>query len=335
MRRQHHVGHAKRCAQAFRERVRVNHAFGRIDALQRGDGSSCQAKLAVVVVLDDIAVRRFGRPAQQLVAAAHAGHDAGGELVRRRDVQRVDARRAHRGHGNARRVKRKVGEFDVVALVDLREAWVARVFDADTAVSTDKLDEQVVQRLRARAHHDVFRRGGKPARLPQVVRNLFAQLDAAERVGLADERCRGLLGQRVAQRFRPRGKREQLAGHGAARQIEAVFVGLARVARDARAALCDVSRCGGPALADFRREISASGARLHVPFRDELPIGAFHGHYADAQVVGQFAFRRQFLAGRYRSAFDVGAYAFIQVCVQGLFAAVVYVVRQHIGSNWS
>ena len=85
LRRQHQVRHAKRRAQAFCERVEVQHAFGGIDAEQRGDGSPGHAELRVVVVLDQIAVS-FARPVQKLATSGRRGDDPGGELVRRHDV---------------------------------------------------------------------------------------------------------------------------------------------------------------------------------------------------------------------------------------------------------
>ena len=219
---QHHIGNAKSRTKALGERVGIYDALRRIDSLKRGNRTPSQAKLAVVIVFNNVAAGHLGRPTEQFVATTHACHDARGELMRRRDMQCVDARRANRGHRRPRRIERNRGQAHIIRAIHLAKPWVAGVFNADDPVSADELHNEVVQSLRARAHHDILGRSYKPTRLPKISRYFLAKRNAPQGVALAYERGSRLLRKRVAQRLRPRSQREKAFGKLAFRQIECI-----------------------------------------------------------------------------------------------------------------
>ena len=62
MRGKHHVGDAEGRSERLREGVRVDDAFGPVDSRKRRNGFSGKAKLAVVVVFDDVSAWLFRSP---------------------------------------------------------------------------------------------------------------------------------------------------------------------------------------------------------------------------------------------------------------------------------
>lgn len=84
--RQHHVADAHGGGKGFGESVHINDAGGSVEALQRGNGATMEAKFAVVVVFDDGAAGLFAGPGEEFVASADGHGDAGGKLVGGADV---------------------------------------------------------------------------------------------------------------------------------------------------------------------------------------------------------------------------------------------------------
>ena len=79
--RKYHVADPHGRRERFREGVDVDDAFQNVNVLQSRNRLAGHAELTVIVVFDDIPVRRFGCPAQQLVAPADGHDDAGGKMV--------------------------------------------------------------------------------------------------------------------------------------------------------------------------------------------------------------------------------------------------------------
>ncbi len=219
MRGQHRIGDTERGPQAAREGVDVDDAVDGVDALHGGDGTACQAKLAVVVVLHQVAARLLGGPAQQLVAAADGRDEPRGELVRRHEVRHARARRPQGRDVHAGRVHRHVGKRHVVGPVDAGQTRIAWIFHSEAAGSPQQLDDQVVHRLRTRRDDDLRRIGLEAAEGAQMRGQRLAQPERAERRRLAEQRALGLVGQHVAQRLRPERVGEEAGRHRAGSQV--------------------------------------------------------------------------------------------------------------------
>lgn len=168
MRRKYHVGNAEGRPERLREGVRVDDALGPVDPRKRGDRLSGEAKLAVVVVFDDVSPRFFRGPGQKLVAPARGHDDSRGELVRGRDMRKVGPAGAKGFGGDALRIKGDGGCADPVSLVDARKAPVARVFQGDRFRPFEELDDEVIKNLRACAYDDAVGVGFKTAHRADV-----------------------------------------------------------------------------------------------------------------------------------------------------------------------
>ena len=157
-RRQHHEADADGGGDGLGEGVEVDDVPASVDGEQGGDGAAHEAELAVVIILQDAAARRFPRPGQQLLAAGDGHDQAGGIVVTGGDVDHVGAGVTKGGDGQARLVQRDEGHGGAVAAVDAGDLAVAGVFHGVAAILTQELHQQAIQHLRARADDDLLRR---------------------------------------------------------------------------------------------------------------------------------------------------------------------------------
>ena len=166
---QDQVADAEGRGQALGKGVDIDHFFHHVDALQGRDGPPGQTELTVVVVLDDIAVLALGGPAQKLIPAADRHDDARGEMVRGGDVQNFCAALLQFLRDDAVLVHGDVVGGHVVLFINFTQAQVAGVFHGIAPLAAQELDENAVQILRPRAHHDLLRVDGHAPELIQMV----------------------------------------------------------------------------------------------------------------------------------------------------------------------
>ena len=106
-----------------------------------------EAEFGIIVVFDDAAVRGFLGPLQQLPPPGGGGDDARGEVMTGGAVENLGVAQAVRAdtkciHGNA-------DAFHAAGGVDLTDFPVARIFHGIALVPAQKLDEQIVKKIRA------------------------------------------------------------------------------------------------------------------------------------------------------------------------------------------
>ena len=309
--RQHQIADAQRGRQAFRKGVHIYDPPRAVHLAQRRDGARGIAELAVVVVLDDIAVGRSGRPAQDLHAAG-SGHDrAERKMVRRRQVDDRSVARRERIRAQAAFIERQRAHRHPAHIKNLVQLAVAGVFERIHAVAPEQLDDQVHQVLRTRADQNVVRRDIDAAEVIQIPRDLLTQLGRAARVGRAQQAV-GVFAQHAARQPRPRCKRETLRIHDIRAEIVLAVVrrhgmrmrrrrfGRLRLCRDGQLLLHKIP---APRLGD------------DIAFREQLAVGGLHRDLADAQIRGQLALARQAGAARERAGHDIRAHGAVELLV--------------------
>ena len=300
---QHQVPHAKRRAHAARERVGVDDALGGVDALHGGDGPAGQTELAVVVILHHVAALGVVRPAQKLVAAADGRDQPRGELMRGHKVRHACARRPQSRHADARAVERHMRKLHVVRPVDAGQTRIARVFHREAPPPAQKLHQQVVQRLRARPHHDARGVGLHSAKRPQMSGQRLAQPNGPHGGRLAQKRPLRFMREHIAHGARPRAVGKQLGSHLPAREIgqKRLFGGGDRGPGGAvrnpgrNGAACGRRRNRRAAARARRRAIHgvreepAPRLRAHIPLGHQLAVRPLHCDQAHAEVLGKGA----------------------------------------------
>ena len=78
---QHHITDAHGGGNGFGEGSHINNAVAGVHSLQRRNGASLMLEFAVIIVFNQITLRLFRRPVQQLGAPPHRHDGAGWELV--------------------------------------------------------------------------------------------------------------------------------------------------------------------------------------------------------------------------------------------------------------
>ena len=289
-------GHAQARRERLAERADVQHARS-VETLQCGQRRAVVAELRVVVVLDDVRVRR-ARPREQLQPPPQPHHDAGGVLMRRRRVREP-------------RVSRRAREVEPVVVERHRDEpaarsagrvqhrGVARIFDGDRFAGIDEhVGDQRERGARAFDDDDVVCAQRHAARLPQVRRDRVAQRAVAALIAVAAR----LVGVEPAVRDPPPhgGGKQREIGHARAEQHRlAATVGIVRRAEPPRAhrqPRCDERRRVDAARA--RRQPTGdirarADARFEIALRDELVERLRHGVARHAELLRERAGRVQ------------------------------------------
>ena len=84
--RQHHIAHADRRGNGFGKCTKIDHFTVRIASLKCRDRLALISELAVIIILDDIALLWFIRPSEQFNPTLHWHHDTGRILMGRRHI---------------------------------------------------------------------------------------------------------------------------------------------------------------------------------------------------------------------------------------------------------
>ena len=319
--RQHHEPHPHGGGDGLGEGVHIHHPPGGIDALERGDGPAGKAEFTVVVVLDDDAVRPL-RPPQQGLPPADGGHQPGGVVVGRGEVDRAGPRRIQRLRRHALAVQRHRAADRPPLAVHLADAGIARVLHGQHRVPAQQLGQQEVQVLRPGAHHDLFRRHRHALVLPQIPGDGLPQ-DGEPLMGHRLEQGLDVLRQHPAGEAGPGGDGKAGGVHPVAPQIQPPGGSLRHLRRD---------RGGGGGerqLLHRGGKKAPPGPDGQVSLRLQLAVGRLHRHDGDMQMLRQGPLGGQPLPGGQGAVQNVPPDAAVQVLVKGQTAPVLH----HIGAH--
>ena len=173
--RGHNVAQAQRGADGLGEGAHQHDAFG-CYRKQRRMVLARVNELVVVLVFDNqraVSSGQLNQFASTIWRQAHAHRI----LMRRRHVDQRRGRRAIEGgtHDQPLVIYRHVPKRRALALQQLRDAWVAGVFDsANIAAHHQRLDDQVQRRRRALRDENMFGAQPQAAQPRQGARNRFS-----------------------------------------------------------------------------------------------------------------------------------------------------------------
>ena len=212
-------------------------------------------------------------------------------------------------HREPRLVEPHAHKAHAVLRVDLGDLAVARILDGVALLAPEQLDDDVIEKLRARADDDLLRIHRHAAELVQVRRDGAAQLLRAV-IGRRLEQARPLLEDRLAHEPRPDGERKVVRLGRAGCKVEKP--------RRARRQLRNFLRCGrGGAERPVHRadEIAAAFAAVDIPLGDELLIGVLHRDNRQLQMVGKRPLGRELLPRGEPPGENIGFDAVVELLV--------------------
>ena len=176
--RQDHIAHTHRRGDGLGKGIHVNDGLLALEGEERILALAGHAEFRVEVVLDDIAAALLC-PAEVFAALARAcGHQAR-EAVERRDVQhrRLCAGKLIRADAVAAEAQHLAPH--ALRLIDAADLVIRRVLQREHALAPQKLHDEPVEILRARADDDLPRLHADAARAGEVRRDGPAQFRAA------------------------------------------------------------------------------------------------------------------------------------------------------------
>ena len=324
--RQHQIADAQAGRQAFGEGVDIHHAACAIQLAQRGDGAGGIAELTVVIILDDVAVGRFRRPAKDFQSAGSRHNRAQWEMVRRRKVYHRCVTRGQRVSTQTVLVQRCRTHGHTVHCENLIQLAVAGVLERVHTVAAEQLNDKVHQILRACADEDVVRRDIDAAEVVQVAHDLLSKFRRATWVGRT-EQCTRVFAQHTARQPRPCGERKAAVIDKIRAKI--VRIGLLR-GENRRQRRCKwLLRLGDWHGKLLLHKVAAPWRRGDVAFGGKLTVSGFHGDLADAQIGRQLAFARQARAAGQGAGHDVRADSVVELLVERLLVVRFEMVSQH------
>ena len=172
---QQHVADTEGWCQCFGKGVDIDNLFLGINALQWRNRLAEQAEFAVVIIFDDITTAFFCCPAQQFVATADGHNNAGRELVRRADVQNIGTAVFQNVGADALCVHGQITAENIVGLIGGSKLRIAGIFQRIDVAASQKLHDEVVQRLRACADDNLLGRNVQAAELVKMAGERLTQ----------------------------------------------------------------------------------------------------------------------------------------------------------------
>lgn len=261
-----------------------------------------EAKFAVVIVFDDVAVVVLAGPREKLIAAAHWHGGACWKLVGGAHMGNLRSALGEGGNVHAVIVHIGIMAGHALGLVNLCHLGIAWIFYAVNFVAAKKLNQEAVEVFGTGANDDLLRRHLEPTKGAQMAADGLTQgHDAAGwrffHKGL------GIFVDGIAQKLLPGGK-----GEGG-------WIGLVvrKIHRKGRTLLRHhnighhVLVVGRGNALDARHKIAALGQGIHIALADQLGVGAFDGDGRKAKVLGQNALAWELFARGELASFDVVA----------------------------
>ena len=312
--RQNHEAQAQSRRKRPRKRVHIDDLTAALHRAESRRVGTAEAKLAVVVVLQNIATG-FPRPAKQRFALTGLHLLAGRKLMGRGDIRRARAARIQRPDVDCSIAKRRRHNPRTAGDQYAPHAGIAGVFHGKKAFAPDKRNERGNQHLRSRTQNDGVRRDIHAAHPVQIAGNLPAKCRVALRVA-GKQQGRALLAEHLAHQPRPRrvGKMPRICR--ACSKIPAngrLFGSLCLCRRKRLAEGID----------------AASGAAFASPFADEPRIRRFNRRRADIQMRRQLTLGGHAFARADAAALHVPAQGGIQLLGQRRAAAWIQIAGEH------
>ena len=273
------------------------------------------AEFAVVVVLDDVAVRRRVGPVEQL-GALHGGHGhAHGKLVRGRDVGHARVAPFQFGYGNARVPHRYETETATAVAHAVPGDRVAGILQRKHGLRVEELDQQLQQVLRARAHHDLLCAAAHAPILLQKRGQCAAQGRLPLTVA-ALKQLRGIVDDLLVQ-LGPGCVGKCGGVHHRGGEVHPGFFDRSPVNRRGR---WHSRRDIGDEIGHIE---AALGHGLHVALRHQDGVAVLHGGATDPEVSAQAALGGQLRAGREPPGLNLLRKIAVKLLIHGNPAAAV------------
>ena len=132
-----------------------------------------EAELAVVIIFNDPPVFLLLGPGKKRLSSAKRGDDTCGKMVGGRNMQHIGVSQFFRYHTLA--VHRNAFPVHAAGSIDLSDLFISRFFHTVAYISAQKLDQQIVKKVRACADEDIVLRHFHSPKGRQVTDNGTAQ----------------------------------------------------------------------------------------------------------------------------------------------------------------
>ena len=157
MHRQHHITNPDGRGQRLGKSIHIDYFFAGINAKQRRNRAASQPELTIIIVLNQVSALFLIGPRQHLITAAGRHSDTGWKMMVGADVGNIRTGPLQRIHGNALVIQPPVPAGNAAPLVHLGDFFIPRILQTISGSGSQKLDQQTIQILRSRAHHDLIR----------------------------------------------------------------------------------------------------------------------------------------------------------------------------------
>ena len=174
--RQHHIADPYRGGKCFRKRIHIDDLVRYIDALQRWKRLSAETQLTVVIVLNDIVMIRFCRPAEQFITAADRHDCPGWKVMGRGCMNNINRSFFQLLHRNTVLIERHWLVPYLHTLINPRNFVISGILYSINKIVSEKLNQKVMQILRSCADNNLLRQHLHAAELTQIFCNRTAQL---------------------------------------------------------------------------------------------------------------------------------------------------------------
>ena len=196
------------------------------------------------------------------------------------------------------------------SLVDLPDLPIARILHPVTLVPAQKLNQQIIQKVRARSHQNLIRRDGHGAESIQIIRNGLAEHIGASRRH-RPQKLRSVVQKHLPLKLGPDGK-----GKGLRRQVVGRKIRLPDRPWGLRQLQSPPVGRSLPLLHRFHK-VTHLLLGADVSLRHQLGVGRFHRDLADFQMVRQRPFGGQLLPRHQSALQNIPPDAPIQRLIQG------------------
>ena len=321
-RRQNHIAYSYWRRNGFWKCIDINNLIINIGYLHGRKRLARKSKLAVIFILDDIAIRRTVCPFQNLASALRWSYRARWEMMSRWNVNNLSARFFKCLSFNAAAVHININAVNSVSLIDLGNSAVWRIFKCKPLVKAQKLNYQPVKIFRTRSDYNLRRHYTHTAVFGKIGTDCFAQTQrAVKRNGR--HKLAAVIESNLAHKLWPNRKRKVL-------KADAVWLDIRRKAAQG-GSFFRLGLCKG-CKADLFCIISLFFNRINIALRDELRISRFNRYLAYSQMLRQSALWRQLWAAGNPARRYIVPYSAVKLLIKRNTAALFKCISQHLAS---
>ena len=136
--RQHHIADTEGRRERFGEGIHIENFPRAVDASYRGNGLRIISEFGIIIVLYDIALFLFHRPAVKLMPPFCGHDDSGRKMMGRRDMQDIGIRFVQRFQAHAGIVERNSADIRACRPIDFSDFRITGVLDRVPLLLSEK-----------------------------------------------------------------------------------------------------------------------------------------------------------------------------------------------------